>query len=305
MANKNRVGRRGIGENLYTVRRISDGRIKFVPEFLARKQVSKGNHEIIEDTRISIVIPYMHSPERERLFKACLKTLPAPEKNPDIEICIHEIGPVQKLKQATSPNYKYMFTKYDRVFNRAWAINVAVREMTTAKKLVLMDGDLIVSKDWLNEIYRCPGPAIGWGQMFYLDEASTERYLKKKILSDPKKTKDRGVRKPHPSSTAGGISLVPRDIFFDVHGIPEDFLGSWGGEDNAFMLKIAQYTKLWPIKSLVYHMYHSHQTNRLRYINLIARDMQNWTREDWDKHTENSKNWGDKNRYEQPIFRTV
>lgn len=187
----------------------------------------------MEQLDYSIIIPYQHLEEREQIFYACLENLMSFYKG--FEICIHETGDEPHL--TVPPRCKYLFTEYSDVFHRAWAINRGVIELSTKKMLVLMDGDLIVDGAWINELLQCDYPSAGWGRINWLSEEGTEKYLKTKVIDS---TEFNRTRTPSRGAAAGAITVVPRKVFLDICGIPEDFIGSWGGEDNAFWSKLVQ-----------------------------------------------------------------
>lgn len=244
---------------------------------------------------ISIIIPYMHTEDREPLLYACLRTLPQSTKKLKIEVCIHEIGTQKKLDESLLQADKYLFTKYDGAFHRAWALNVAVKTMAKYSTLVLMDGDLIITDAWKKELITAGGPSIAWGEMRYLTKKDTDYYLKTGLLQPNIKTwAERGIRKPAVYGAAGGITLLHRNTFFEVSGVPEDFKGIWGGNDNTFMAKIRRYGyRLQPMRSKIYHMYHSKNrppTNEA--LQNLAKRMLRYDRNEWIAHTKKCKEWG-------------
>lgn len=295
-----------------TLLRLRDGQIKRMRDPQAAKAIKKGGYidyskifeheERLRNRSFSFIIPYMYSPEREELFFASLENLAEHIKDRDMEICVHEIGRERTLPDWHAKNYKYLFTNYDGIFNRAWALNVAAKHMATGDVFIFIDSDLIYTQQWFNEILLCASPAIAWGKMYYLNMESTRLYLEKDIFQ-PVKAEERKVRKPNIKGAAGGASFIPRKIFFAVHGIPEDFGGTWGGEDNAFMAKIAKYG--YPVlkfKSTLYHMYHEHRTGRDMTILLKVKEMVDWSKEDWLKHTRNIKQWGERDHPKMHMF---
>lgn len=132
-----------------------------------------------------------------------------------------------------------------------------------------MDGDLLITTNWLKELYQCSEPSSGWGKLKWLD-------LNGKVDK---------IKTPSKGSAAGGITIIPRDLFLSLSGIPEDFFGSWGGEDNAFWCKLTSFG--YPFKSFkseVVHLYHSKTTPRILEIQKKALQMYYWNRQQWDDH---------------------
>lgn len=235
----------------------------------------------------SIVIPYQHSEEREKLFYACLENLL--KLCPHFEICIHEVGREPCL---TLPNkIKYLFTEFHGVFHRAWAINRGAKKIATGDILILMDCDLIVNSEWVQEVTSCETPSAGWGRINWLSKEGTETYLKKGYIDDS--TTER-TRTPSRGSAAGGITVMERVLFSEVSGIPEDFLGSWGGEDNAFWAKLVQLGyKFKSLNCTVYHLHHTKSTPQIQSIQKKALPMLYWSKSQWEEHIKNSSDsWG-------------
>jgi len=235
----------------------------------------------------SIIIPYQHHPEREPLFYACLENLL--QLCRDFEICIHETGSSKHLNLPSK--CKYLFTEYSGIFHRAWSFNRAAKKLPTRNNLILMDCDLIVTPEWVSEVTQVTEPTVGWGKLHWLSEQDTATYLRTKQLSSvtPIRTKT-----PSIGSAAGAITIIPANIFHDLKGIPEDFYGSWGGEDNVFWCKLSQFGyKFKSLNCTVYHLHHSKTTPQIRGIQKKALPMFYWNQSQWESHIEqSSETWG-------------
>jgi predicted glycosyltransferase involved in capsule biosynthesis len=232
----------------------------------------------------------MHSVERLPLLMKAIKAL-----SDEVEICVIEIGKKQHLTGYISPlfygkKYKYKFVKYDKIFHRGWAMNVGVRELSTGSKIVLLDADVIVSPAWSKEIKECDYPAVAWGSMNYLTEESTQKFLN----DDFKYLVSEKIKTPGLLGPAGGITIIDRKLFYEVKGVPENFEGTWGGEDNVLFSKLIFFG--YPFRHLktgVIHLYHSKSTPRNMNILLFAREMLRWTKKEWDIELERiGDNWG-------------
>lgn len=235
---------------------------------------------------ISIVIPYMHTQERLRLLIECIKSIP---EGP--EICILEIGRKQHLRDIGN-KCRYLFVEYNNDINhRGWALNLGVRHLSTGNKLILLDADIIVSKDWYEEVTKCNFPAVAWGEMYYLDKKSTEKFLDNNFSE---KFNAEKIKYPRIDGPAGGITVIDRKLFYKIKGIPENFENTWGGPDNTFFAKLRVYGYSFKhLNSQVIHLYHSKDTPRNLNIALKARDMLRWTKEQWDEELKNiGDNWG-------------
>lgn len=243
------------------------------------------------DTKYSIIIPYQHSEERLPLLYACLKSL-VKYSNNQFEVCVHEVGENKHLD--LPKRYKYLFTKYSGVFHRAWVINRGVKELSTGDILVLMDGDLIVTQDWVNKVLQCNKVSIGWSRLHLLNEIGTRRYLDSEYLDSNRIEK---TKSPSMGGAAGAVAVVPRKTFFDVKGIPEDFIGSWGGEDNIFWSKLVTLGyKMNILNCDIYHLHHSPSTPRIKEIQRKFFPMLYWNLVQWKEYDRViNSHWGVKN----------
>jgi hypothetical protein len=247
---------------------------------------------------ISFIIPYMHTDERYPLLLACLRSLPKSS-----EICIVELGETKKLN--FPPYYKHMFVKYSGIMHRALALNIGVKYLSTRDTLVLLDADVIVPPNFKEVAMKCKDPMVGWNRMFYLTRKHTNNFLedfiskKLKIFNDyTDSSKCSVVKTPRLDGPAGGVTIVPRKIFFEVKGVPEDFGETWGGPDNTFMAKLQAFGH--PFRTVecdTIHLYHSKNTPRVKEIAKKARVMMRWNREKWFNYMD-GKEWGVAMKYE-------
>jgi GT2 family glycosyltransferase len=239
-------------------------------------------------------MPYKHSPERYEILMACLNEI---QDACDIEVCLHEIGTAKT--DVPSPykeaSFKYLFTYDDYIFDRAWALNRGAKHIATGDRIVLMDADILLTPDWFDEVRNCNGPSIAYGSMYYMSKESTNKFLESGIFN-PEIEAKRKIRKPSILGAAGGVTCMPREVLFNVKGIPEDFRGSWGGEDNAFMLKLIAYGyKVSIFESLVYHLSHDRTTpSNMKVLQKIYK-MNKWSKKNWIDHTKSvGDNWGER-----------
>lgn len=219
---------------------------------------------------------------------SCLESLVRVSNN-QFEICIHESGPKRELNLPSK--YKYLFTEYKGIFHRAWAINRGVKILATGKVLILMDGDLIVNSDWMKEVLSCDHPTTGWGRILWINEQGTDKFLKTKSYSEDHIEKR---KTPSKGSAAGAITIISTELFSDLGGIPEDFTGSWGGEDNAFWSKLTAFDyKFRSLNSEILHLYHSKSTPRVTSVQKKAILMYYWTKAQWQEYVKAvGDNWG-------------
>ena len=253
--------------------------------------------------KVSIILPYQHLDERYGIFYAFLSNLTSLVGN-RAEICIHEVGPKRHLY--LPEKFKYLYTRYSGIFHRAWVLNRCVKKLSTGSMLVLMDTDLIMNEDWVNEILHCTTQSIAWNKLHLLSTKATQKYIDSKYIdhSEIKQTKS-----PSMGSAAGAAMIVPRKLFYDLSGIPEDFLGSWGGEDNAFWAKLTHLGhKISIFKSEIYHLDHPPSTPRVTSIQRKVIPMLQWKKVQWIEYIKLVGNiWGNLNpeTYSSPDISTV
>lgn len=253
--------------------------------------------------RASIILPYQHIEERLPLFYACLTNL-TNLFGQSAEICIHEVGETRKL--FLPEKYKYLFTRYSGVFHRAWVLNRCVKKLSTTNKLILMDSDLIVTQQWVDEVMSTNKQSIAWNKLHLLNTGGTNIYLKTKYID---RSKIKRSKIPSMGSAAGAAMLVPRKLFFDIGGIPEDFYGSWGGEDNAFWAKMVHLGhKIGKFNSEIFHLDHQPTTPRVKKVLKKVTPMLLWKKDQWREYINTVGNtWGevDPKTYNSPDVKTI
>jgi len=257
-------------------------------------------NKIVSSDMISIIIPYMHLGDRWPLFEACMEKLyNCTKDHPNIEIIVHECGPKRSIKPGfvTLYDLEYMFSEYHGIFHRAWCLNVVSRFLSKGDTLVFFDGDLIIDKEWVDELLTCDKTKayIGWGEMINLTKEGTDRYLKTKVISG----KIERTRVPDSYGPAGGINVIPRDMFFNIGGWPESYKGmGYGGEDNSLAFKMntlemyGEKANKSIFKTPVHHLFHGHETVRDEARHPVFHKHFAYKKEDWFEHIRRNYNWG-------------
>jgi len=253
--------------------------------------------------KASIILTYQHTEERLPLFYACLTSLYDRLGN-RVEYCIHEVGEERVL--FLPDKYKYLFTRYKGIYHRAWALNRCVKKLATTDKYVLMDSDLVVTSEWAKEVLSSHKQSIAWGILNYLNSQGTKTFLRTKTID---RQNIERTKTPAMGGAAGAAMIVPRNLFYSVSGIPEDFMGSWGGEDNAFWAKItALGHPVKRFKSSIYHLYHSKSTPRDKDILSKIKPMLHWRYSQWTEYVKFVGNsWGLSNpeSYKTPTIEKI
>ena len=247
---------------------------------------------------ISFIIPFKYTKERLTLLLTCINNLNtyinSKPDNFEFEICIHETGERSWFPTSQFPNIKHAFTQYRWAFHRAWVLNYGVKHLSTGNLLVLMDGDLLLNQAWFDNLYNNYNYLLdkftaAWSQIVYLkpDQSIplTETFTKENFK----------IARPDIRRSIGGVTIIPRNIFYAVKGIPEDFRGTWGGEDNAFVLKIIhhKYKINYFNNTQLYHLYHQQTTPRIGRTRSKYTVMQTWDTKKWKKYTDAVTEWGE------------
>jgi len=264
---------------------------------ILKKQLKKIN-SIDTELTFSIIIPFMYNGDRFPLFEASIKCLHEYFKdNNNVEIIVHETAPERYLSDDFIKKYNivYMYSEWNEVFHRAWALNIPAKHIATGDIFVFFDADLIITDEWVNELFCCDisNVYIGWGKMVNLTDRSTSTFLKTgNIINEYER-----IRYPNPNAAAGGINIIPKSIFFSVCGWDESFEGTYGGEDNVMFCKLQKlgYKPNNYFKSQVYHLFHGHRTYKNPKRFMIFRKLSQWDRSQWNNHIKSVK-WGDLSR---------
>jgi len=248
----------------------------------------------------SFIIPYKYHELRKNydyiLF--CIDQLVNLTKNINSEICICETGPksyLESLDLINDNNIKYLYIKSEGEFHRAWVLNLAVRYLSIGNYIILIDNDIIISTDWVEKLKKYTGNcAFGWKKINYLSDDATKKYMVTKSLNNLEVTK---VFIPKVSAAAGGITVVKREVFFSINGVPEDFYPSWGGEDNAFVFKLKAYGyTLDQINEEIWHLFHPKTTKKELQVLKKLKLFKSFTKDNWEEHHNNLiYSWGNKN----------
>ena len=229
---------------------------------------------------ISIIIPYQENPGRQKLIDCTCER-------------IRDLWHINVKQGQGSSHVEIIISKQEdnNIFHRAWVLNKGARK-SEGNLLMFMDGDLILPDNYFSMIENnCP--IVGWRRLHMIGPEVTRLYLGKKIgmnglMSAP------NIRKPNIDGNAGGITIIPRDIFFELKGFPEDFKNSWGGEDNTFWHKMEAFG--YEFKSIdadVCHLYHEHKTPIKAGIHEKRHQMGGWIKERWQERLkEIGDDWG-------------
>lgn len=300
---KNLEPRTNIGSKFYEqTTNVVQERIKNIFGLKEKKPKKKFEIESSEPASYTIIIPFMYNGDRDQIFYFCAETLlKLCSKYNNINVCIHEVGPRKTLKESFLAQHKvhYTFTKKESVFSRGWALNAGVRFFERQNLLnnyvVLFDGDILVDQNWIEELLNFKGDfAFAWDNIKYFSREATWYTLDTGIT---KFDEIRDILKtvtPSKDGAAGGITVVRKDIFFKVKGLPEFFQNTWGGNDNVFAYKVDIFGyKLDEFSTGALHLYHNHTQARQDHIRSKFQEVKAWDIERWQRELEHiGDQWG-------------
>jgi hypothetical protein len=150
-----------------------------------------------------------------------------------IECLVIEQAPQQEVASALPSWVRYIHRpppRNEMPYSRAWAFNVAARE-ARGRILVFHDNDVCVPARYAAELVRIFDEGFEAARLqrfvFYLSRAHTSQFFDTRQL-EPYHGPEQVVQ-----NCEGHTIAVARDIYFEVGGHDEAFLG-WGGEDNEF-----------------------------------------------------------------------
>lgn len=174
------------------------------------------------------------------------------------------------VEQATTPAIRSELPRWvrhihtqlpasDMPYSRSWALNVGARS-ARGNLLVLHDNDFVVPRDYLAALadkFRQGFEVINLKRfIFYLSPKHAGEILSKRTLS--------ATEAPEAivqNLEAGGSVAIDRQVFFDLGGFDEEFVG-WGGEDNELWDR-AQTRRVYPFGSLpLLHLWHPPQPGK-------------------------------------------
>lgn len=258
--------------------------------------------------KIAIIIPYQNTDnERFPLLLLCLDQFK--ELRNHVDIFLHEMGQEKTTDFLKVTGYK--FTKNNRYFRKGWCINSIFNEYISNSnlysKISIVDVD-IISKDPNRLIKGIMSIKNGqpWSFLIWLPLTITNEvvykfsnnisykniinFIENKLVNE----NNAKVNKSLMTNLAGGIITTSVKTFKKIKGIPESFDGTWGGEDNAFWMKLTALGYSYQTYSnRIFHLFHN---SRLPYITkkyMYLHNMKRWKKDDWLKHLEEiGDNWG-------------
>lgn len=172
-----------------------------------------------------------------------------------VEVIIVEQDDKPRLDSFTTKGIKYVFTKTEQMFNKAWSFNVGLKFATT-DVIVFGDCDLIMDPQKMIEslkmleYYECVSP---YSRVIDLNQQEANLPIEQlQMINRP----GRGETDIQKICLAGGIIMYRREAIMKIGGWCEDFIG-WGGEDDFQTMKVKNFLSWTELKARCFHLYHS------------------------------------------------
>jgi len=202
--------------------------------------------------KFSVIIPYTYGGElRKKNLKVLLDCIQN-QTFQDFDLIITEelINTVHSsvsMQMMLHYNVTHHMLKNDKLFNKSWIINVAMKEIETESALVI-DADMLFGNDYFQKVadYK---------------EAHNMKFFIAYLYLDLLKGKDEPQVRRTSSfklEAVGGSWFVDKDYFFDkVGGMNENYFG-FGAEDNDIWQRINYLHGTDPIPMMPYNMQHQY-----------------------------------------------
>ena len=209
------------------------------------------------EKEFSIIIPYTQGKsDREQALQVCLNSFTSQVFQSFDLIVVEEVLGNNEPKFNGHPRVnKHIVLRDNRLFNKSWIINVAVRQIETNCFLVI-DADSKMKPQHLEEVflYKFNQPQF----KFFC------AYLYLKLLPGKDNPQERLVSSVH-LEAVGGAWLCYKDFFFNtLGGMNENYFG-YGAEDNDMWWRVQHwYTNsfnngaVYPIPMLPFNMEHQY-----------------------------------------------
>lgn len=207
-----------------------------------------------------------------------------------VELIIVEQDKVPKLPNFSLKGFKYIFTKSDLPFNKAWAFNVALKNATTdvivfGDSDIIMDPNEFISGIKLLEVYESVSP---YNKVIDLEQNEVNMPIgQMATIARP----GRGETDIQKICLAGGIIMFRRESIFRIGGFSSESFIGWGGEDDYASILTKRFLKWTECPNKCYHLYHTKVTPNMTYYqrNLqLLNKLNSLSNEDLLKYIKNS-----------------
>ena len=181
---------------------------------------------------------------------------------PDVEPVVVEQDDEPRAGPALRDGARWVFCHNPGPFNKSWGLNVGAR-MTRAPLLAFGDADVICARTWsrtVDSLRERAAIAKPYSHLIDLTEEESARVRAGQWTFQPQRAAGAPPNREGQGEFvvyAGGLFLLRREVFEQVGGFDERFLG-WGGEDDAMTMRLMATGRPWVIQegSPALHLWH-------------------------------------------------
>lgn len=174
---------------------------------------------------------------------------------------IKNLAIIKKRWQEKVPDVELIIsTNNDKNFNRAKAINQAVRQ-ATGDYFIIVDNDIVFGTKLIDKIAaiieKYPW-VIPWTRCYKLSYDCSAAFYKDNIFVLPTMVAKKDLEVPCNEEPINGpyMNVMSREAFTAIGGMDERFKG-WGGEDVAMVAALTTLVgKPYRMNETIFHLYH-------------------------------------------------
>lgn len=213
-----------------------------------------------------VVIPFRDRTggTRTRNLLACLAALRDQRaRGGDITITVVESDSFPRWRAKIEPRVdRYVFAPYSGRFNKAWAVNVGVRQAGPGIGLIcVLDADILVDDRFVarNLARHEENPHLvaflPYRNMYGLDPSSTHAAIRSRCLHRRPGVSLDEIRALVLREPPGACLWARADVYHDIGGFDERYEG-WGGEDDDVVTRLARAGDLARFDDPLIHLSH-------------------------------------------------
>lgn len=169
-------------------------------------------------------------------------------------------------KEDLNDRVNYIWTPGNKVeqYSRSFAYNFGVKYSNKAKYYILHDLDILVKKNFLEEVYanlktQCL-QTYGKRRVLYMNQELTQKVLSEELDFNTFDENTPGISYPEILGSKGGSILVERELYYEIGGFDPEVFWGYAPEDQLFWDKVQtilgeiDYADNPPID--IFHMWH-------------------------------------------------
>jgi hypothetical protein len=217
-----------------------------------------------ERPRVHFVIPFRDNQggHRVRNLLACLLALRDQDSAPDMWVTVVETDDQPRWRELLTPLVdSYLFAHKAGLFNKSWAVNVAVtHDGRDAPLVCVLDADVLADRSFVarNAGRFDDGSQDGhlpYKRAWCLDEESSRRAIVARGVRGLPDVPLELLRAPVLVGPPGHCMWVTREAFLKVNGFDERYEG-WGGEDDDVVARLTRDARMVRHDDRLLHLAH-------------------------------------------------